>query len=185
MKLKFNPSLDYQQDALEATLNVFEGLSSAGEAYRERGIANVLDLNPDTLLANLHKVQEQNYIEKSPSLYAEVDEYPFPNFSVEMETGTGKTYVYLRSIFELNKKLGLRKFIIVVPSVAIREGVLSSLAMMKEHFKGLYKQVPFDHYVYSSKDLSKVRQFATANTLQIMVINIQAFQRDAGGCGKL
>ena len=97
-----------------------------------------------------------------------------------METGSGKTYVYLRSIFELNKKLGLRKFIIVVPSVAIREGVLSSLAMMKEHFKGLYNQIPFDHYVYNSRDLSKVRQFATANTLQIMVINIQAFQRDAG-----
>ena len=108
------------------------------------------------------------------------DDYPFPNFSVEMETGTGKTYVYLRSIFELQKRLGLRKFIIVVPSVAIREGVLSSLAMMKEHFRGLYNNVPYDHYVYSAKDLSKVRQFATANTLQIMVINIQAFQRDAG-----
>ena len=180
MKLKFNPSLDYQQDAIESTLSVFEGLSSSGEAYRERGIANVLDLDPDKLLANLHKVQEQRYIEKAASLFEEDDLYPFPNFSVEMETGTGKTYVYLRSIFELNKKLGLRKFIIVVPSVAIREGVLSSLAMMEEHFKSLYNQVPFDHYVYNSKDLSKVRQFATANTLQIMVINIQAFQRDAG-----
>lgn len=184
MKLKFNPNLDYQQDAIESTLAVFDGLSSAGEAYRERGIANVLDLNPDTLLTNLHKVQEQRYIEKSASLFdcsdGKPDEYPFPNFSVEMETGTGKTYVYLRSIFELNKKLGLRKFIIVVPSVAIREGVLSSLAMMKEHFKGLYNNTPFDHYVYSSKNLSKVRDFATKNTIQIMVINIQAFQRDAG-----
>ncbi len=180
MKLKFNPNLDYQQDALEATLAVFEGLSTAGEAYRERGIANTLDLNPDKLLDNLHRVQERNFIEKSASLFADGDEYPFPNFSVEMETGTGKTYVYLRSIFELHKKLGLRKFIIVVPSVAIREGVLSSLALMKEHFKSLYNNVPFDHYVYNSKDLSKVRQFATANTLQIMVINIQAFQRDAG-----
>lgn len=147
MKLKFNPNLDYQQDAIESTLSVFDGLSTAGEPYRKLGIANTLAL----------------------------DDYPFPNFSVEMETGTGKTYVYLRSIFELQKRLGLRKFIIVVPSVAIREGVLSSLAMMKDHFRSLYNKLPYDHYVYSAKDLSKVRQFATANTLQIMVINIQAF----------
>jgi len=180
LKLKFNPNLDYQLDAIESTLSVFEGLSTAGEPYRKLGIANTLELDPDKLLDNLQRVQEQNFIEKSPHLFEAGDDYPFPNFSVEMETGTGKTYVYLRSIFELHKRLGLRKFIIVVPSVAIREGVLSSLAMMKEHFRSLYNNAPFDHYVYSAKDLSKVRQFATANTLQIMVINIQAFQRDAG-----
>jgi len=180
MKLKFNPNLDYQQDAIASTLAVFEGLPISGDIYRQRGIANALQINPDILLNNLHKLQETNFIEKSASLFATGDDYPFPNFSVEMETGTGKTYVYLRTIFELNKSFGLRKFIIVVPSVAIREGVLSSLAMMKDHFKGLYDNVPYDHYVYSSKDLSKVRQFAVANTLQIMVINIQAFQRDAG-----
>lgn len=180
MKLKFNPSLDYQHDAIESTLAVFEGLPASGDAYRERGIANVLDLDHRVLLHNLQRVQEQNYIEKTASLFASSDDYPFPNFSVEMETGTGKTYVYLRSIFELNKRLGLRKFIIVVPSVAIREGVLSSLAMMKEHFRSLYNRVPFNHYVYNSRDLSKVRQFATANTIQILIINIQAFQRDAG-----
>lgn len=180
MKLKFNPNLDYQQDAIESTMAVFDGLSTAGEPYRQLGIANTLALNSDKLLENLHQVQEQNYIEKSAGLFEDGDEYPFPNFSVEMETGTGKTYVYLRSIFELHKRLGLRKFIIVVPSVAIREGVLSSLALMKEHFRGLYNNVPFDHYVYSSKNLSKVRDFATGNTLQIMVINIQAFQKDAG-----
>jgi len=180
MKLKFNPNLDYQQDAIESTLSVFEGLSTAGEPYRRLGIANTLTLDAEKVLDNLHKVQEQNHIEKSARLFEDDDSYPFPNFSVEMETGTGKTYVYLRSIFELHKRLGLRKFIIVVPSVAIREGVLSSLAMMKDHFQGLYEKVPFDHYVYNAKDLSKVRQFATANTLQIMVINIQAFQRDAG-----
>jgi len=180
MKLKFNPDLDYQRDAIESTLAVFDNLSTAGEPYRKLGIANTLTLNPDMLLENLHRVQEYNFIEKSNSLFGASDDYPFPNFSVEMETGTGKTYVYLRSIFEMNQQLGLRKFIIVVPSVAIREGVLSSLKLMKTHFRNLYDNVPFDHYVYSAKDLSKVRQFATANTLQIMVINIQAFQRDAG-----
>lgn len=180
MKLKFNPDLDYQQDAIESTMAIFQGLGADGDAYVERGIANTLYVDPDKILKNLHQVQEQNFIEKNASLFDEDDVYPFPNFSIEMETGTGKTYVYLRTIFELNKKLGLRKFIIVVPSVAIREGVLSSLAMMKDHFKSLYDNLPFDHYVYNSKDLSKVRQFATANTVQIMVINIQAFQKDAG-----
>jgi len=166
MKLKFNPDLDYQRDAIESTLAVFDNLSTAGEPYRKLGIANTLTLNPDMLLENLHRVQEYNFIEKSNSLFGASDDYPFPNFSVEMETGTGKTYVYLRSIFEMNQQLGLRKFIIVVPSVAIREGVLSSLKLMKTHFRNLYDNVPFDHYVYSAKDLSKVRQFATANTLQ-------------------
>ena len=104
----------------------------------------------------------------------EEDIYRFPNFSVEMETGTGKTYVYLRSIFELNRRYGFTKFIIVVPSVAIREGVLSSIELMQDHLKGLYDQVPFDHFVYSSADLSRVRQFAVSNEIQIMIINIQA-----------
>ncbi len=184
MKLKFNPDLDYQQHAIGSTLALFEGISRSGNTYVERGIANDLDVSSESnqvkLLANLNTLQEQNYIEKSSRLIADDDVYPFPNFSVEMETGTGKTYVYLRSLFELHKQHGLRKFIIVVPSVAIREGVLSSIAMMKDHFRRLYDNVPFDHYVYNSKDLSKVRQFATANTIQIMVINIQAFQKDAG-----
>ena len=125
-------------------------------------------------------MQEQNTIPKSPRLIEEEDNYKFPNFSVEMETGTGKTYVYLRSIFELNRKYGFKKFAIVVPSVAIREGVLSSISLMNEHFRGLYDNVPFDHFVYNSKDLSKVRQFAVSNQIQIMIINIQAFQKDAG-----
>lgn len=180
MKLKFDPSLEHQQQAIESTLALFDGLSAAGEAYREKGIANNLDINPEVLLNNLRKLQERNFIEQSASLFAAGDDYPFPNFSVEMETGTGKTYVYLRSLFELHQQRGLRKFVIVVPSVAIREGVLSSLALMKDHFKSIYNNTPFDYYVYSAKDLSKVRQFATANTLQIMIINIQAFQRDAG-----
>jgi type III restriction enzyme len=180
MKLKFNPSLDFQQDAIGATVGLLEGLAATGDRYVERGIANDLDLNPDKLLSNLQAIQEQNFVERSTQLIADDDVYRFPNFSIEMETGTGKTYVYLRSVFELHKRYGLCKFIIVVPSVAVREGVLSSIAMMKDHFRSLYDNAPFDHYVYNSKDLSKVRQFATANTLQIMVINIQAFQKDAG-----
>ena len=99
-------------------------------------------------------------------------------FRSRWETGTGKTYVYLRTVFELNKRYGFKKFIIVVPSVAIREGVLKSIEIMCDHFKALYDNVPFGYFVYDSKRLGAVRQFSDSNHVQIMVINIQAFQRD-------
>nr|WP_255608068.1 DEAD/DEAH box helicase family protein [Methylosinus sp. Sm6] len=134
-------------------------------------MGNRLNLPDDEILKNVHRLQETNGIEK-------VAAFAGREFSVEMETGTGKTYVYLRSIFELNKTYGFKKFIIVVPSVAIREGVLKSIDMMKEHFQTLYDKAPFDHFVYDSKRLGKVRQFATSNQIQIMVINIQSFQKD-------
>jgi len=196
MKLKFQADLDYQQDAIGAVVDVFEGLATETDAFTmgfteenigsldlqqtELGIANQLALNSEKLLSNLHTVQERNVVEKSQALRASDDSYHFPNFSIEMETGTGKTYVYLRTLFELHKRYNLKKFIIVVPSVAIREGVTSSIKLMTDHFRALYDNVPFNDFVYSSRDLSKVRQYATANTLQIMVINIQAFQKDAG-----
>lgn len=108
------------------------------------------------------------------------DGYAFPNFSIEMETGTGKTYVYLRTIFELNQKYGLKKFIIVVPSVAVREGVLSSIELMRDHFKSLYNNAPFESFVYDSKKVHALKDFARNSNIQIMIINIQAFQKDAG-----
>lgn len=185
MKLKFDASLDYQQDAIASVVDLFEGAPCQHTAYTELGVANEMrldgnELAHEKLLQNLQAIQERNFVEKSRRLIEPNDAYNFANFSVEMETGTGKTYVYLRTLFEINKRYGLRKFIIVVPSVAIREGVTSSIALMKDHFRGLYDNVPFDHYVYNSSDLSKVRQFATANTIQILVINVQAFQKDAG-----
>ncbi len=193
MKLKFDATLEYQHDATAAVVDLFEGMPSRQSTFElsaisqgqmhlftELGVGNLLTVDGDQLLKNLHVVQERNNIAKSRSLIEKGDAYPFPNFSVEMETGTGKTYVYLRTLFELNRKYGFNKFIIVVPSVAIREGVLSSINLMGEHFKGLYDNVAFDHFVYNSKDLSKVRQFAVSNEIQIMIINIQAFQKDAG-----
>lgn len=184
MKLKFDPSLQYQQDAINAIVGVFEGqpfvqtgamafqsIQIGGLFQTELGMGNRLNLPDDEILKNVHRIQEENGIEKVAALAGR-------EFSVEMETGTGKTYVYLRSIFELNKTHGFKKFIIVVPSVAIREGVLKSIDMMKEHFQTLYDKAPFDHFVYDSKRLGKVRQFATSNQIQIMVINIQSFQKD-------
>jgi type III restriction enzyme len=199
MKLKFDANLQYQLDAIQCVTNLFEGqITSATGAQTvlgslagtlpmeisELGISNPPLLSETTLHQNLQTIQERNQLAQSPALmgYEESNKtaYPFPNFSVEMETGTGKTYVYLRTLFELNQKYGFKKFIIVVPSVAIREGVLSSITLMRDHFRGLYNNIPFDHFVYSSKDLSKVRQFTTSNEIQIMIINIQAFQKDAG-----
>ncbi|PZO58674.1 MAG: type III restriction endonuclease [Phormidesmis priestleyi] len=198
MKLKFDANLQYQLDAIQSVTDLFEGQSAsplgaqtvlgsqAGSLpmeLNELGIGNPSLLPDAALLKNLQSIQEGNLLAKSPDLneYAaesKKDAYSFPNFSVEMETGTGKTYVYLRTLFELNQKYGFKKFIIVVPSVAIREGVLSSISLMREHFRSLYNNTPFDHFVYSSKDLSKVRQFATSNEIQILIINIQAFQKD-------
>jgi type III restriction enzyme len=184
MKLKFDPSLQYQQDAINAVVDVFDGqpfvqtgmmafqsLQIGGLFQTELGLGNRLYLPDDEILKNVHAIQEANEIEKVTALEGR-------EFSIEMETGTGKTYVYLRSIFELNKTYGFKKYIIVVPSVAIREGVLKSIDVMKDHFHTLYDKAPFDHFVYDSKRLGKVRQFATSNQIQIMVINIQSFQKD-------
>ena len=184
MKLKFDPSLNFQWEAIKSVVDVFDGqrvpqtgaaafqsLQIGGLFQSELGTGNQLTLLEDEILANVNKTQEANHIEQ-------VTELQGMEFSVEMETGTGKTYVYLRTIFELNKRYGFRKFIIVVPSVAIREGVLKSIDIMKTHFQTLYDKVPFDHFVYDSKRLGRVRQFASSNQLQIMVINIQAFVKD-------
>lgn len=184
MKLKFDPSLQYQQDAVGAVVGAFEGqpfvqtgamamqaLQIGGLFQTELGLGNRLTIGDDEILNNVQTIQEANEIEKIAALAGR-------EFSVEMETGTGKTYVYLRTVFELNKTYGFKKFIIVVPSVAIREGVLKSIDVTKEHFHTLFDNVPFDHFVYDSKRLGKVRQFATSNQIQIMVINIQSFQKD-------
>jgi len=191
MKLKFDSTLSYQLEAIKSVTDLFEGqpasssgfqidFGKGGSMYNDLGIGNDLALSGELIVQNLHAVQSRNNVPKSRLLQEGGAAYDFPNFSVEMETGTGKTYVYLRSIFELNKLYGFKKFIIVVPSVAIREGVTSSIKLMREHFRGLYNNVAFDHFVYQSKDLSRVRQFAVNNEIQIMVINIQAFQKDAG-----
>ena len=100
------------------------------------------------------------------------------NFSVDMETGTGKTYVYLRTIYELNKTYGFKKFIIVVPSIAIREGVLKNLQITHEHFQNLYNKTPLTYSVYDSRNVSSLREFALSNAIQALVINIDSFAKD-------
>jgi type III restriction enzyme len=187
LKLKFDATLDYQADAVASVTDLFGELPlSSGEfslssrststlAFTELGVGNPSAADEAAFqaatLENLRTVQERNGIATSEVLDG-------MNFSVEMETGTGKTYVYLRTIFELNKRYGLTKFVVVVPNVAIREGVLASIKLLRDHLRGLYDNVPFDATVYDSKHLGRVRQFATANTIQLLVMNIQAFQKD-------
>lgn len=184
MKIRFDGDQQYQRDAINAVLDVFEGqplaagafeirldtTADAGGLFDKLGRGNQLALNDDALLANTHRVQQRNGIAQSTEL---ADRH----FSVEMETGTGKTYVYLRTMHELHQRHGFCKFIIVVPSVAIREGVMASLRLTREHFATLYGNVPVDPWVYDSRQVSKLRQFAAATTLQVLVINIDAFNK--------
>ncbi len=108
----------------------------------------------------------------------------FPFFSVEMETGTGKTYVYIRTAFELNKRYGFRRFIIVVPSVAVKEGVLKSFEITEKHFRELYGNVPCKFYSYDSSNLTQVRQFASSSNIEFMVMTLDSFNKALTDDGK-
>ena len=163
----------------------------AGQQQTELGAGNQLLVAEGKLLANTRALQTLNDIEVADPAAAleawELFDGPAnqsrscPHFSVEMETGTGKTYVYLRSIFELSRRYGFQKFIIVVPSVAIREGVLKNIEITAEHFRALYNNLTFESFVYDAKKVNRLRQFATSNMLQILVINIDAFRKNFTG----
>jgi len=165
----------------------------------ELGIGNCIRIDSETILNNIQGVRDRNDLEKVtkdefiqnnweiphlPSTTSEAPNSILPytrpcyNFSVEMETGTGKTYVYLRTIFELATQYSFKKFIIVVPSVAIREGTLKNLEITREHFSVLYNNLEYEYFVYDSKKANRLRQFAASNHIQIMVINIDAFRKD-------
>ena len=188
MKIQFDPNLDFQHEAVESIVDIFVGQETCRTNFTvappkeeeksqfpemvesDLGIGNRLRLLEEDVHKNVKAVQLRNGL--APS-----EELDGMNFTVEMETGTGKTYVYLRSIFELNRKYGFTKFIIVVPSVAIKEGVHKSLQITEEHFRGLYDNVQFEYFVYDSQKLGQVRNFATSDTILIMVINIDAFRK--------
>jgi type III restriction enzyme len=186
VKLHFEPDLDYQLHAIESVCDLFLGqeicrseftvsLAQAdqqtlGLTENDLGIGNRLGISDDALLANLQSVQTRNALAPSSSLES-------GNFTIEMETGTGKTYVYLRTIFELNKRYGFTKFVIVVPSIAIKEGVYKTLQMTEEHFKTLYAGTPSDYFLYDSARLGQVRSFATGANVQIMVMTVGAINK--------
>ena len=186
MKFHFEPNLDYQLQAIEAVCDLFRGQEICRTEFTvtknavdgallpgmesDLGIGNRLTLLDDELLKNLNGIQLANGLPPSEKLAS-------GDFTVEMETGTGKTYVYLRTIFELNKRYGFTKFVIVVPSVAIKEGVYKSLQMTEDHFRPLYANAPFDYFLYDSSKLGQVRNFATSPQIQIMVVTVGAINK--------
>jgi type III restriction enzyme len=187
VKLHFEPNLDYQLQAIEAVCDLFRGLEKCrtecavardaenGQtrmacAENDLGIGNRLNLLDDELLANLQSIQLRRGLAASTSLASD-------DFTVEMETGTGKTYVYLRTAFELNKRYGFTKFAIVVPSVAIKEGVYHTIETAAEHLRGLYAGAPFDFFLYDSAKLGQVRNFATSPHIQFMIMTVGAINK--------
>ena len=185
MKFAYDAGLDYQRDAIDAVTGLFKGedamrsqftvlahpAAHAGfEGLSDSGVGNRLRLDPDTILENLHSVQERIGLAPEPSLDS-------MNFTIEMETGTGKTYVYLRTIYELNVLYGFTKFAVVVPSVAIKEGVLASLDSMREHFGSLYGNTPMQFFAYDGANPSRARSFATSSGIEIMIVMVAAINK--------
>jgi len=183
MKLHFEDNLDYQKTAIEAVADLFCGQdinrteftvsSSKQMNWLEStlGIGNRLQLLDDELLENLKSIQLRNGLRPSGSLAS-------GDFTVEMETGTGKTYVYLRTIFELNKRYGFTKFMIVVPSVAIKEGTYKTLQITRDHFENLYPNAKgYEYFLYDSRKLGQVRNYATSPNIQVMVVTVGAINK--------
>ncbi len=174
MKLKFDSNLEYQQEAIKSVVDLFKGQQNNHQDISfiaENGvIPNELDITEKHILHNLQEIQKENKINENSKLDG-------MDFSVEMETGTGKTYVYLRSILELNKEYGFKKFIIIVPSVAIREGVLKTLEITKQHFKQIYDNISYNFCEYDSTKLSRIRQFSRNNNVEILVMTLDSFNK--------
>jgi type III restriction enzyme len=197
MKLKFKKQ-QYQTEAASSVVDVFVGqkkgfrenivgrkLVDGGLFGKEYQVQTMFSNNPftlsyDDILNNLQEVQKRNNLPIDRQLHR--DQHNLINLSVEMETGTGKTYVYTKQMFELNRQYGWSKFIIMVPSVAIREGVKKSLEITRDHFQGEYgKKIRF--FIYNTKDKSNlvnIKSFANSGEIEVIIMNYQAF----GGRGQ-
>ena len=195
MEFKFDAHQQFQQDAIAAVVDLFEGqppdaarlettligvvpesLSGTIEllelASEVGAVGNKLLLDNETILQNLQAVQDRNGLEVVGSLAGDS-----LDFDIEMETGTGKTYVYLRTIFEMATRFDFTKFVILVPSVAIKEGVTTSIKLMTKHFQDLYA-TPFDVTVYSGSSAEEVQSYATSTSVQILIMTIDSLRGD-------
>lgn len=190
MKIQFKVQ-PYQTDAVDSILDVFEGQpkhdgisyrvdpgrfrSGQESLYTESGFRNSeIALTEAQLLDNVQKVQRSRNLPLSTKLVDSKAAPGAPNLDIEMETGTGKTYVYIKTILELHKRYGWSKYIIVVPSIAIREGVKKSFDVTSEHFQQLYGTKPRS-FIYNSSQLHEIERFSSDSGVQVMIINIQAF----------
>lgn len=200
IELQFESDLQYQQEAIAAVVDVFRGQVANKSLFtvempvppvqgmpinfdQQIGVGNKLDLLPSEVLNNLQEVQLRNGLPVTNDIATIDNKVNNLNLTVEMETGTGKTYVYLRTIFELKRNYGFNKFIIVVPSISIKEGVKKSLEITQAHFRNLYANEPYQFFVYDSNRITEVRDFVTSQQLRIMVINIQAFASEVSKDG--
>lgn len=202
MRFKFNENQDFQLKAIESVRKLFEGFGDYSSDWEMTDEINSNipfdeDLDEEWLLENLQYIQEEfneeMEIRQTPTMkIAPVnssldmdrgqmlegvsnDTYQFPSFSIEMETGTGKTYVYLRTIYELNKNYGFTKFLIVVPSIAIYEGVKKSFKITRDHFKTIYGNDPVALRPYDSTRISEVKAFATNKNIEIILMTLASF----------
>ena len=192
MKFKFKIQ-QYQTEAVEQTVNVFAEQPSKTNAQYRRDLGKTkgrivydeeyvgwrnadVELSDKQLLDNIKQMQVDGNIPQSKSL-SKPDGLGACSLDIEMETGTGKTYVYIKTMFEMNKRYGWSKFIVVVPSIAIREGVYKSFTMLEEHFMELYgKKARF--FIYNSSNLTQIDSFSSDASINVMIINTQAFARD-------
>ena len=185
MKFQFKIQ-QYQTDAVENTVSVFAGQPSHDPAayrrdvgrerldFEETGYRNAeVELDARQLLENIRKVQRESNIPLSDKLVA-TNGLGACSLDIEMETGTGKTYVYIKTMFELNKLYGWSKFIVVVPSIAIREGVAKSFSMLEDHFMEFYGRKA-RYFVYDSSNLNRLDSFSSDGGINVMIINTQAF----------
>jgi type III restriction enzyme len=179
MKLKFKTQ-EFQTAAVTAVVDLFKGQPHCTDTFtivnetqqnldEGLGVRNTLMLSDEQIVGNMNETQKRFSLPVTEDISR--------HFCVEMETGTGKTYVYTKTVFELHKQYGFTKFIVVVPSVAIREGVYKSFQITAEHFVEQYNNTPVRCFIYDSKKLSQVRLFATSSDIEIMIINIDAFKK--------
>lgn len=188
MKLKFKKQ-SYQTEAVSSVVDCFVGQPYIGGAqyfigpgelaqiskFEGNGISNhEIVLASNQLLKNIQTVQARQYLPISKGLEQDSQTGFVPNLVIEMETGTGKTYCYIKSIFELNRRYGWSKFIIVVPSIAIREGVAKSFEITAEHFLEEYHKRT-QYFIYDSRTLSNLESFSSNAGINVMIINVQAF----------
>lgn len=191
IKFKFDPNQEHQLTAADSVIRLFDKLPQGHSEYKlgDELVPNLPAeeiFDEDVLLANLNEIQRQNKLPENRRL--DVDDglvlesvgnesWRYPVFTVEMETGTGKTYVYLRTAYELRKRYGFRKFIVIVPSIAIYEGVLKAIEITREHFKSLYNNEHMSVIAYDSDQISKLRDFANSQFLQVMIMTMASFNR--------
>jgi type III restriction enzyme len=192
LKIQFDRNQAHQIEAINSLVQLFEGLFRADTEAYELGdeitpnIPSYFQFDRGWLEENLSAVQQENGIAESLSVDVDsgfllesvrVDTWEYPAFTIDMETGTGKTYVYLRTIYELNSHYGFRKFIIVVPSVAIYEGVVKNFEITREHFKALYGNVNATLYRYDGAKPALLKNFAVGQDIEVMVMTIDSFNK--------